>query len=157
MSDAVSFTLSRPFSANRMFARQVTRRGHRNLTPDYKAWRDEQAWEVKRQTVGVPQITCRYDMLIVLPPTRMDTDNPVKPIGDLMQLIGLISDDRNLHGLVVEHSERADCLVVLTLRPDLPGRAHAGFKSVSTSRSRVQTRKPTARQVARFRAAGGVV
>jgi hypothetical protein len=41
---AVVINFPRPTSANRMFSRQMTRHGHRDLTPEYKAWRDEAGW-----------------------------------------------------------------------------------------------------------------
>ena len=106
-----------------MYSRQTTKRGRRNLTREYKAWRDEMGWALKMETSGVTPIACRYDMTIELCPTRMDTDNPVKPIGDLMQSVGLVTNDRNLHAFnVTPTDDRDDVLVVLTLRPDLPAR-----------------------------------
>ena len=152
--DVVTFHVARPFSSNRMYSRQTTKRGHRNLTREYKAWRDEMGWALKMEMSGVPQIACRYDMTIELPPTRMDSDNPVKPIGDLMQNIGLVTNDRNLHAFnVVPTDDRTDCLVVLTLRPDLPVRAVVKRRKVA----RVTGGKAMARQIAQYRKAGALV
>jgi len=154
MTDIVSFHVARPFSANRMYSRQTTKRGRRNLTREYKAWRDEMGWALKMETAGVPQITCRYDMTIELCPTRMDTDNPVKPMGDLMQSVGLVTNDRNLHAVkVTPADDRDDVLVVLTLRPDLPARAAVKRRKIG----RVTGVKATARQVAQYRKAGALV
>ena len=152
MSDTVSFTLSKPFSANRMYNTRRLRSGHINLSTDYRKWRDREGWLVKTQLVGCPQIACRYEMRVVLPPTRMADDNPIKPIGDLMQHIHLITNDRNMHGHTVEHDPtRSDVLVVLTLRPDLPPRTAVARKP---SYRTADGNKPTVGQIGKARRAG---
>ena len=160
MDDVVAFHVARPFSANRMYGRQVTKRGHRNLTREYKAWRDEMGWALKMELAGMQfagpqQITCRYDMTIELCPTRMDADNPVKPIGDLMQSVGLVSNDRNLNDFnVVRVDDRDDVLVVLTLRPDLAVRSKVAPKPHPKAQGKPKT---TAGKLAAWRRAGVTV
>lgn len=150
MSDTISFTISKPFSANRMYATRRLSSGYLNLSTDYKKWRTREGWNLRMQLGDCPIITCPYHMLVVLPPTRMDDDNPIKPIGDLMQRMGLVSNDRNMHGHEVQHDpNRSDVLVVLTLRPDLPPRAATARKPVFRAAG-----KPTVGQIGKARRAG---
>jgi Holliday junction resolvase RusA-like endonuclease len=108
---AVVINFPRPTSANRMFSRQVTRRGRRDLTPEYKAWRDEAGWLVKMQIVGLETITSRFNVVIEVPRTsRTDIDNNVKPILDLAQNMGIISNDRNCAAITITPADRTDCM-----------------------------------------------
>ena len=77
-----------------MFLRQMTRRGHRDLTaPEYKAWRDEAGWLVKMQIVGLETIVTKFRVVIEVPrSSRIDLDNHLKPILDLAQNMGIISN-----------------------------------------------------------------
>jgi hypothetical protein len=94
-----------------MFSRQMTRRGHRDLTPEYKAWRDEAGWLVKMQIVGLVTITSRFNIVIEVPRTsRTDIDNNVKPILDLAQNMGIISNDKNCAGITITPADRTDCM-----------------------------------------------
>jgi len=61
----------------------------------------------------------RYDMELRVPISARDTPNWEKPIGDLLQRVGVVSNDGNINRLTMEPMERDDCLVVLTERPDL--------------------------------------
>jgi Holliday junction resolvase RusA-like endonuclease len=108
---AVVINFPRPTSANRMFSRQVTRRGRRDLTQEYKAWRDEAGWAVKMQIVGLVTITSRFNVVIEVPRTsRVDLDNNVKPILDLAQNLGIISNDRNCAAITITPADRSDCM-----------------------------------------------
>jgi Holliday junction resolvase RusA-like endonuclease len=108
---AVVINFPRPTSANRMFSRQMTRHGHRDLTPEYKAWRDEAGWAVKMQIVGLVTITSRFNITIEVPrSSRVDLDNNLKPILDLAQNLGIISNDRNCVGIAIAPADRVDCM-----------------------------------------------
>ena len=122
MSDqpVVVIHFPRPPSANRMFLRQMTRRGHRDLTPEYKAWRDEAGWAVKMQIVGLETITCRFNIVVEVPrSSRVDLDNNLKPILDLAQNMGIISNDRNCAGISITPADRADCLAAFWTLPEM--------------------------------------
>jgi Holliday junction resolvase RusA-like endonuclease len=124
MSDRPDLVLHMPVppSVNRMYLRSMTRRGHRNLTPEYKAWRDKAGWDVKMQLAGVPEITCRFNALIEVPISwRRDTDGHIKPIFDLLELVGVISNDGNQHEVKVIPTDRTDCMVALTTLPLMGG------------------------------------
>lgn len=153
--DVVSFHIARPFSANRMYSRQTTKRGHRNLTQEYKAWCAEMGWALKIETSDVPQVTCRFDVTIELPPTRMDTDNTTKPILDLAQRIGLITNDRNVNKITTDRTDdREDVLVVLTMRNDLTARAPVKRRKAGAGWGKP---KPAAGLLAAYRRAGVAV
>lgn len=156
MSEELIFHVARPFSANAMWTRALGRnrktgRISRGFTREYSAWCEEMGWAVRAQIGPAPQWTCRFDVRIELPPTRMDTDNCVKPLLDLAQRIGLIDNDRNAASVTVEPtSHRTDCLVVLTARDDLPARGSAPRKRPS----RMFGAKPSVSQIERARKAG---
>lgn len=112
-------TVPRPPSANRMFQRKMTKKGRRDLTPEYKEWRDKAGWLLRMQLVGVPEIMCRFDVSIEVPISRMDTDNAIKPLLDLCQLVHLISNDGNQNRVEIVPSDRADCVLRFTPLPDM--------------------------------------
>jgi len=116
---AVVINFPRPPSANRMFLRQMTRRGHRDLTPEYKAWRDEAGWAVKMQMVGIEAIACRFNVVIEVPRSRMDLDNHVKPILDLAQNMGVITNDRNAASISITPADRSDCMAAFWPAPEM--------------------------------------
>lgn len=156
MDDVVAFHIARPFSANRMLERRMLKNGRRNFTREYAAWCAEMGWSLKIETSNVPQVTCRFDVTIELPPTRMDTDNTTKPILDLAQRIGLITNDRNVNAIrTVRTDDREDILVVMTMRPDLTVRSKTARKP-STIRARSKPKTP-AGKLAAWRRAGVVV
>ena len=111
-----------PPSANRMWLLTRTRRRTRQLTPEYAAWRDSAGWEVRRQMVGIEEITCRFDIDIEVPAGRGDLDNLIKPALDLLQLVHVISNDGNAAAVSIRQRVGRDgCMVAITPRPDLPG------------------------------------
>lgn len=110
-----------PPSANRMFRRSLTRTGRRDLTPEYKAWRDAAGWEVRRQMVGAPIIACRFNVVIEVPISRKDTDNHAKPLLDICQNCGAISNDGNQHSLTVTPADRSDVMVAFYRLPEMNG------------------------------------
>lgn len=98
----LSLVLPQPPSANRLWRSGRTWGGQRVTHPsdEYKAWLTEAGWEAKRQA-GACAIRGPYAMALSVPPSRRDLDNNVKPVGDLLQSVGLIENDRHLHCLLV--------------------------------------------------------
>ena len=141
-----------PPSANRMFGRRLTKRGKRLLTPEYMAWRDSAGWEAKRQLIGVPRIDGRFDVSIEVPVSRKDLDNHVKPLLDLCQRVGLISNDGNTAAISIVPADRADCVLRFTERPDLGG-VRPAAKPVWRTSGPVKG-KPSAARIAKAHAAG---
>jgi Holliday junction resolvase RusA-like endonuclease len=135
----------RPTSANKMFSRQMTRRGHRDLTPEYKAWRDEAGWAVKMQIVGLLTITTRFNIVIEVPRTsRTDLDNNVKPILDLAQNLGIISNDKNCAGITITPADRTDCMAAFWPLPEMGAvRAPAAPKGGRHRAARTRTFRAT--------------
>jgi Holliday junction resolvase RusA-like endonuclease len=127
---AVVINFPRPTSANKMFSRQVTRRGRRDLTQEYKAWRDEAGWLVKMQIVGLQTITSQFNIVIEVPrSSRVDLDNNVKPILDLATNMKIISDDRNCVGISITPADRSDCMAAFWPLPEMGAvRAPAGSR-----------------------------
>jgi len=132
-----------PISANRMFTRNLTRRGKLDLTHDYAAWRDVASWDAKRQLVGVSEIMGFFDIAIEIPSSRGDLDNYAKATLDLLQLIHCISNDANANSVSISRRPGRDgCMVVLTPRPDLVGKIRAPAKlTYRRSRPRTKQRK----------------
>lgn len=90
-------------------------------SPVYRTWAKSAGWEVLRQTVGLQTVTCRYNMEIRVPVSRRDTGNWEKAIGDLLESVGIVSNDGNVHSLLVTPMERTDCMVALWLLPEMGG------------------------------------
>ena len=108
-------------SANRMYTRSLTRKGRRNLTPEYKAWRDAAGWEVRRQMVGANMILCRFNVVVEVPISGRDTDNHIKPLLDICQMCGAIANDANQHSVTITPADRADVMLAFYPLPDMGG------------------------------------
>jgi Holliday junction resolvase RusA-like endonuclease len=121
-----------------MFQRRMTKKGRRDLTPEYKEWRDRAGWLLKMQLVGVPEITCRFNVSIEVPISRMDVDNHTKPLLDLCQNVHLISNDGNTNKIEIVPVDRPDCRLAFWPLPEM-GSVRAPAKS---ARSYVGGRKP---------------
>lgn len=70
-----------------------------------------------------------------------DTDNNIKPLLDIAETVGLVSNDGNQLRLSVEPTERTDVLVTLTERPEIGmvRKPRARYpKSYKPSRSRIK-------------------
>lgn len=140
----VTINVPKPPSANRLW-RSVPGRKRPILNPDYAEWKKTAGWLVKMQIVGVPRIDCRFDVEISVPVSRRDTDNWTKPLLDLCQHVGLVSNDGNMHQVTVTPMVRDDCVVRLLPRPDIGAvrkPARSGGKPGYT-----RPRKPTLKQV----------
>lgn len=120
--------IPRPPSLNRLWMHV---RNRRVRTPEYNAWLRDAGWEVKRQCIDTPRIDTRYDMELLVPISRRDTGNWEKAIGDLLEKVGVVTNDGNLNRLTITPVDRDDCCVCLTPAPEMsgirkPARQHAG-------------------------------
>jgi Holliday junction resolvase RusA-like endonuclease len=91
----------------------------RARSPEYQSWRANAGWMVKQQIMGTLPIDCRFNVLIQVPLSRRDTGNFEKPIMDLLESIGAISNDGNAHEIRVQPMERYDVSVALWILPDM--------------------------------------
>lgn len=106
------FDLPLPPSANRLFSivRGITKAGKpyskRIISKVYAAWREVAGWELKTQYMGRPVIQGRYELqIIVSPDIKIDIDNAVKAISDILVTMNIISDDRHAEKVSVERSK----------------------------------------------------
>lgn len=115
----IMFHVRRPPSANALWARAGG--GGRKRSAAYSAWLRDAGWEVKMQTVGIPPLDCRFDVDILVPISRRDSDNWTKPLLDLCEHIGLVTNDGNMHRVTITPVERDDCALALTPLPGMDG------------------------------------
>ena len=114
----------KPPSANRMFLRQMTRRGHRDLTPEYKAWRDEAGWILKMQIVGLVTITIvtKFNIVVIEVPrsSRIDLDNQSETNPRPRSEHGRHLERPELrHGITMTPADRDDCMAAFWCLPDV--------------------------------------
>lgn len=121
MSDGpfVSVTMSRPPSTNKLWARGPG--GRRVRSEAYRDWLIAAGWEVKMQIVGMEPIACRFDLTIEVPISRRDTDNWAKPVGDLCQRVGIVTNDGNVHQVTITPVARDNVMAAFWLLPDMEG------------------------------------
>ncbi len=91
----IEITLPYPPSANNLWT--IARRGRKawiRRTDEYEAWLEEAFYVAKAQR---PEgVVGPYKMTILAKrpdKRRRDVDNIIKPIGDLIQKVGIVSDD----------------------------------------------------------------
>lgn len=118
MSDFI-ITVPPPPSANKLW-RSIPGKP-RVRSQEYAAWIAVAGWEVRRQMVGVPPIDCRFNVSIQVPVSRRDSDNWVKPLLDICEKAGVVTNDGNMHTVQVEPVDRTDCAIAITLLPDMGG------------------------------------
>jgi Holliday junction resolvase RusA-like endonuclease len=128
-----------------MFMFERTKRGKRRLHPEYLAWRDKAGWILKMQMVGVSRIDCRFSVEIEVPISRIDLDNHIKPLLDLLTNMGVIADDANVAGIQIRPMVRTDCAVCITPLPAMGGVRKPA--SVPWRQSRPIKARPTQRQL----------
>lgn len=121
MSDgpACAVTMRTPPSTNKLWSRGAN--GRRVRSQEYNKWLREAGWEVKMQIVGMAPIDCRFNLTIEVPISRRDTGNFEKPICDLCEHVGVVSNDGNAHQIVVTPVERTDCMAAFFLLPEMSG------------------------------------
>lgn len=103
-----------PFSANEMWQPGPRGRGE-ILTRQYRAWLQEAGWAVQIQRAGDACLH-RYKLRLTAPKNRLDLDNHLKPICDLLQRQRVIRNDRYAEEIVVRRDPaRADSTVLVEL------------------------------------------
>lgn len=95
MTADIVLTLAEPPSSNRLW-RQM--RGRMVKSPAYREWKDAEAARVAHQ-VGGDCCLEWFSAAIVLPPSRRDPDNSIKPLLDAIQAGGAVRNDRLLRHL----------------------------------------------------------
>lgn len=111
----ISLTLPLPPSANRLHRRGRDSTGAvvMHKSGEYRDW-IKRAGQLALIQVAGDAVPYRYAMRIVLPETRKDADNYIKPIGDLLQKAHVITNDKHLCRLLVEvnRAREADTMLV---------------------------------------------
>lgn len=115
----IALTLPLPPSANRMWR---IARGRPHKAADYDAWLSSVHWCCFYQLGGdsVPRL---YAVRIVLPKTRMDPDNLIKPTNDALVRSKVVADDRHCRRILLEVDEAREAgsmLVELWALPEPP-------------------------------------
>ena len=88
------WTLPVPTSTNKLYNdRKIPGKGRRPKTADYRAW-IEAAGKTIMAAGPRPQLAGEYLMDVSLPPTGLDLDNGLKALGDLLQSMGIVENDR---------------------------------------------------------------
>jgi Holliday junction resolvase RusA-like endonuclease len=123
----ITLTLPVPPSTNRMWRHS---QGRHFKSPEYCAWITEAGYKAALGAAG-DKIPGAYALAMTLPPTRLDPDNTIKPCNDLLQHMGIVTNDRLMRWLALTIDEgRADILVRLWALPmpakRKPRRANAG-------------------------------
>jgi len=69
-------------------------------TADYKAWQNGEGWNLKTQLPKQPKFSGPVYITAALrrPRSNADIDNRLKGIGDTLQSIGAITDDKLIYG-----------------------------------------------------------
>jgi Holliday junction resolvase RusA-like endonuclease len=99
---ALSMTV--PPSVNRCWANAPGR--GRIKTAAYREWLTIAGYEIKPKIAGRAPIETPYILRIELSAPRYDIDNVVKPISDLLQTMGVVSDDKLMAELHVSRADR---------------------------------------------------
>lgn len=107
MSEPLRLTVPVPPSTNALYA-NVPGKG-RVKTQIYRRWIDAASWEAKVQLMEqrghVPLLAAKVELRVWLPP-GLDIDN-IKAIGDLLQRLGVVANDRDIDHLDVRrYSEK---------------------------------------------------
>lgn len=127
--------LPKPPSVNSMFATDFKTR-RRFKTKVYTNWiKEADEWLVN--TV-LPTVETEYHLEIILPRTRGDIDNYVKPIADYLVSRGVTPDDKHMRSLSVRRDpHRADCWVrAVEICPECEGVPSAGDRRKHNSGQR---------------------
>jgi len=137
---AIVVTMAKPPSANRIW-RNVPGLRHPVRSEEYNAWLRSEGWNVKRQIVGMEPLACRFDLVIEVPISRRDTDNFAKPIGDLCQYAGVVTNDGNVRKVTIEPVDRTDCMAAFWPLPEM-GAVRKAAKPVRVAGPRAPRKKP---------------
>lgn len=108
----IACTLTYPPSANKLW-RAVN--GRQIKSAEYRAWLSENARVRRANPLDGP-----YELQVVATAPdkrRRDLDNLIKPIGDIIQALGFVSDDKHMRRLVAEWGEAEAPGVDITIIP----------------------------------------
>jgi len=75
-------------------------------TKAYREWLTIAGYEIKPDIAGRPPIDTPYILRIEVAAPRYDIDNIIKPISDLLQSMGVVSDDKLMDELHVSRADR---------------------------------------------------
>lgn len=114
----IVFRIPTPPSANRMWANR--KGGGKRLSPEYDLWLSVAGWEMKQQTTTWKPAVWDYHLNVTADVGRLDLDNAVKPINDLMQKMGVVTNDRNCKKVTITDVayttmtlKENECLVII--------------------------------------------
>lgn len=108
----VTLMLPVPVSVNEIYSR--TKAGMR-LSDAYSRWIEEAGWRLIQQRPG--RIFGRYQLTMRVPAeSRADLDNLIKAASDLLQLHGVVRNDRDASRIVLEW-QREHPEAVIEVRP----------------------------------------
>jgi crossover junction endodeoxyribonuclease RusA len=111
----IEIILPLPPSANRIWRNFG---GRMVKSSEYRVWKDTAAASIAHQMGGQPPLMW-FTAAMVMPPTRRDLDNSIKPAMDALQAGGAVEDDKRLRALVisVDDNRRGNDTVLIQLRP----------------------------------------
>ena len=113
----IQLTLPVPPSANRLWRNG---QGRTFKSAEYMGWLANGGLACAEQTHG-DHLPGAYAIAITLPKTRIDPDNAIKPVQDLLQRAGIVANDRYMRRLSLDVDEaRTDVLVRLWALPSPP-------------------------------------
>lgn len=109
--DRVWLILPTPPSVN---ALHTLARGRMILSDAYRAWKEEAGWRLLSQRPG--RIVGQYELAIWLcaKETKIDADNGIKAISDLLQAHGVIDNDRKAESVDITWGSPSGALVSVT-------------------------------------------
>jgi Holliday junction resolvase RusA-like endonuclease len=96
-----------PPSVNHLW--RFTKAGKMYRTADYMTWINAETWGMKSQIRLQPKFTGPVYIQCAMkrPRSNADIDNRLKGIGDLLQSVGAIDNDKNIHGWLAYWSDSA--------------------------------------------------
>ncbi len=111
-SECVRLLLPVPVSVNAIYSPRVG--GGLRLSNAYSAWISEAGWRLNVQRPG--RVSGNYQLTLRLPvESGLDLDNGIKATSDLLQLHGVVSNDRWASRIVLEwQSEQPVAIVEVT-------------------------------------------
>lgn len=120
-SAVIKFNITNPPSLNKLWVQILAANGKpiRTRSREYKEWAITAGWELRSQAVGNEPIACRFDVLIEVPISRRDTDNWPKPILDILESVGIVTNDGNQNKVLLSPVSRDNCQVTLTTLPEM--------------------------------------
>lgn len=115
-SECVRLLLPVPVSVNAIYSPRAG--GGLRLSDAYSAWLSEAGWRLNMQRPG--RVSGNYELTLRLPTeSGLDLDNGIKATSDLLQLHGVVSDDRWASRIVLEWQSEQPVAIVEVV-PFLP-------------------------------------